>query len=177
VPNANFSGEQFGPACHYGEFFHVAFSTDGSRLASGGADTAVRIWDAITRPYRAHDDLRPHFGLGDATNAETVRVEWPSGQVTELHNVASKQILTIREPARLQLAGQSAGAFQLALTAHPGMSHDVYSSTHLHQRNDAPCSSNCWQLWRCVTNTSRTITLTDTNCACFSQRFYRAKPR
>ena len=38
-----------------------------------------------------------HFGLGDATNVETLRVEWPSGQVTELTNVAANQFLTIRE--------------------------------------------------------------------------------
>ncbi len=41
--------------------------------------------------------LLPHFGLGDAAIAETVRIEWPSGIVQELHNVAPKQFLTVTE--------------------------------------------------------------------------------
>lgn len=39
-----------------------------------------------------------HFGLGDATNAELVRIEWPSGLVQELHGVAARQFLTVVEP-------------------------------------------------------------------------------
>ena len=35
---------------------------------------------------------------GDAAKAETVRIEWPSGIVQELHDVAAKQILRIVEP-------------------------------------------------------------------------------
>ena len=43
-------------------------------------------------------ELEAHFGLGDATKAETVRVEWPSSRVTEWYNVAAEQILTLTEP-------------------------------------------------------------------------------
>ena len=42
--------------------------------------------------------LNAEFGLADATNIDTVRVEWPSGAVQELHNVAPRQFLTITEP-------------------------------------------------------------------------------
>ncbi|MBE7499972.1 MAG: CRTAC1 family protein [Verrucomicrobiales bacterium] len=45
-----------------------------------------------------HDDLRPNFGLGDATKADVVRIEWPSGAVQELTDVAANQILTVTEP-------------------------------------------------------------------------------
>jgi hypothetical protein len=38
-----------------------------------------------------------HFGLGNATEVETVRVRWLSGKVTELHNVAANQVLTVVE--------------------------------------------------------------------------------
>ncbi len=41
--------------------------------------------------------LLAHFGLGAATNAEVIRIEWPSGIVQELSNVSSKQFLTITE--------------------------------------------------------------------------------
>lgn len=50
-------------------------------------------------------DPRPNFGLGDATVAEVVRIEWPSGIVQELTNVPADQILTVAEPVRLSLDG------------------------------------------------------------------------
>jgi hypothetical protein len=43
-------------------------------------------------------DTRLNFGLGDATNVDLVRIEWPSGVVQELTNVAVDQILTLWEP-------------------------------------------------------------------------------
>jgi hypothetical protein len=41
--------------------------------------------------------LLAHFGLGDATNVTTLRIEWPSGIVQELTNVAANQFLTVVE--------------------------------------------------------------------------------
>ncbi|HXJ62096.1 MAG TPA: FG-GAP-like repeat-containing protein, partial [Verrucomicrobiae bacterium] len=40
-----------------------------------------------------------NFGLGDATNAQLVRIEWPSGLVQEFRDVPPKQCLTVTEPA------------------------------------------------------------------------------
>jgi hypothetical protein len=48
-------------------------------------------------------NLLAHFGLGDATSVETLRIEWPSGQVQELPNVSARQQLTVIEPTRLSL--------------------------------------------------------------------------
>jgi hypothetical protein len=42
--------------------------------------------------------LNAEFGLADAARIDTVRVEWPSGVVQELHGVAPRQFLTITEP-------------------------------------------------------------------------------
>jgi len=42
--------------------------------------------------------LSAEFGLADATIIDTVRVEWPSGIVQELHSVTPRQFLTITEP-------------------------------------------------------------------------------
>jgi hypothetical protein len=52
-------------------------------------------------------DMRPHFGLGDATVAEVVRIEWPSEIVQELSNVKAGQNLKVIEPPRLSI--RSAG--------------------------------------------------------------------
>jgi hypothetical protein len=41
--------------------------------------------------------LNAEFGLADATTIDTVRVEWPSGIVQELHDVAPRQFLTMTE--------------------------------------------------------------------------------
>ncbi|MDZ7332078.1 MAG: FG-GAP-like repeat-containing protein [candidate division KSB1 bacterium] len=47
--------------------------------------------------YGSHDDLRAHFGLGDATLIDELIIEWPSGLVQTLTSVAVDQFLTIIE--------------------------------------------------------------------------------
>lgn len=54
--------------------------------------------------------LVAHFGTRQAASIDVVRVEWPSGTVQEIHNVAAKQFLTITEPPLLR-AGLTNGAF------------------------------------------------------------------
>jgi hypothetical protein len=44
-------------------------------------------------------DQRVHFGLAEATVIDTIRIEWPSGIVQELNDVAADQFLTIEEMA------------------------------------------------------------------------------
>jgi len=45
----------------------------------------------------AHGPFLAHFGLGDATVLEEVRIEWPSGAVQVLTNVAADRVLTVVE--------------------------------------------------------------------------------
>jgi ASPIC and UnbV/FG-GAP-like repeat len=110
--------------------------------------------------------LEAHFGLADATKVETLRIEWPSGIVQEFHDVAAKQFLTITEPPRLQATVQSSdGSVQLALTGGLGFAYDLQRSIDLAQ----------WTLWTTLTNTSRTMTITETNQTHFLPKsFYRA---
>jgi hypothetical protein len=75
-------------------------------------------------------DLRASFGLGDATNIDIVRIEWPSGTVQELHNIASKQFLTVTEPARLK-GSVIGGQYQLVLNGGVGFTYDVQTSSNL----------------------------------------------
>jgi len=66
-----------------------------------------------------------NFGLGDATNAEVVHIEWPSGLVQELYEVAVKQFLVVTEPgASISPASQtvppgSTASFTFATTLPP----------------------------------------------------------
>jgi len=47
--------------------------------------------------YYSHDDLRLHFGLGAATSADSIDVQWPSGAVDTLRDVAGDRVVTVRE--------------------------------------------------------------------------------
>lgn len=42
-------------------------------------------------------ELVAHFGLGNATQVDLVRIEWPSGIVQEIPNVAGRQVLSVTE--------------------------------------------------------------------------------
>jgi len=66
------------------------------RLTAAGV-TQVREIKAGSS-YLAQSDLRAHFGLGPATQAERLEIKWPNGSETEvLQNVPINEILTIVE--------------------------------------------------------------------------------
>jgi hypothetical protein len=47
--------------------------------------------------YLTASDPRPHFGLGDATLAESVEILWPNGQKQAIASVKANQILKITQ--------------------------------------------------------------------------------
>jgi predicted NUDIX family NTP pyrophosphohydrolase len=47
--------------------------------------------------YISSNDQRPHFGLGDATDAGTAEIHWPSGSVEQVKIPAVDRIFTITE--------------------------------------------------------------------------------
>jgi hypothetical protein len=107
--------------------------------------------------------LEAHFGLGDAAIIDTVRIEWPSGIVQELHGVAPRQFLPVQEPARLQALG--AGA--LRIQSWKGMAFEVQVSSDLDQ----------WSPLTTVTNLTGTLDFTDPNTVNHLRRFYRTVVR
>jgi hypothetical protein len=109
------------------------------------------------------NSLITHFGLGNATNAQSVRIEWPSGIVQTLTNVAAKQLLTVTEPPLLQ-AGLTSGSLQLLLTGGLGMVYEIQASENL----------TAWTSLGTITNTTRTMQFLDPAAANQPQRFYRA---
>jgi hypothetical protein len=112
--------------------------------------------------------LLAHFGLGDATNVDTLRIEWPSGTVQEIHDVTPRQILTLTEPPRLW-ASVINGIPHFFVKAWPGMQCDIHSSIDLTN----------WLFLGTSTISNRTglaeITATTTRNS--NQRFYRAMLR
>jgi hypothetical protein len=109
--------------------------------------------------------LDAHFGLGNATNIDTLRIEWPSGIVQEFQNVAPKQILTITEPPRL-LASTTNGVPQFSLKGGRFMQYDIQASSDLMAWS--PVSTVT------ITNLSGTAQIIDPGAPGSDHRFYRA---
>jgi hypothetical protein len=47
--------------------------------------------------YLSNNDRRLHFGLGNATRVERVRIRWPNGTTQELSGMDADQFVTIKE--------------------------------------------------------------------------------
>ena len=111
------------------------------------------------------DSLMAQFGMGDASVAGIVRVEWPSGAVQEFRNTSANQTMIVIEPPRLG-APQSLteSGFQLSLTGAAGLPYAIEASTNLLN----------WMPLTTVTNASRTAALTDPDATNYPRRFYRA---
>jgi hypothetical protein len=65
------------------------------RVTSGGA----KQWQMLRSgsSYLSQSELVLTFGLGTATKAETVEVQWPSGQVDKIASLAADQTVTVEE--------------------------------------------------------------------------------
>lgn len=108
--------------------------------------------------------LLAHFGLGAATNATMVRVEWPSGIVQELPNVASDQFLTVTEPAPVRLTfARVAEGIRLEWRGTPNTSYTLQASADL----------RTWVPTRTVTADAAGVAATTISLDAES-RFYRA---
>ena len=47
--------------------------------------------------YLSHNDMRIHFGLGQAPSVDAVRIHWPSGMTEVLTDVDANQFVSVRE--------------------------------------------------------------------------------
>ena len=62
----------------------------------------TRIISGGTSSFVFHGDSRAHFGLGDATQADSIRILWPSGIEQVVTNQTGDQIVTITEDVPAQ---------------------------------------------------------------------------
>lgn len=78
-------------------------SSDPSLTPNGiGAHIQVRIGNTLYHRtiqacsnFLSQSELSAHFGLGSATTVDEVRVEWPHGLVTVVHNITANQTLNL----------------------------------------------------------------------------------
>lgn len=106
-----------------------------------------------------------HFGLGDADSVDLLRIEWPSGIVQELHDVAVNRRLTISEPPTLEPIGLSAAqGFEMTLTSRGGFSYQVNRTTDLLTWTPGPASHDV----------NGSVQVVDAGAGSRSQSFYQA---
>jgi hypothetical protein len=114
--------------------------------------------------FLSQNDMRPNFGLGNATNADIVRIEWPSGRVQEFQNVSAKQILTVTEPPRLEpSANVLNGIVELKVRGWKGFTYGIEASTDL----------KAWTRLATATNLTGAILAADPSADREPWRFYR----
>ena len=68
-------------------------------LVTVQADTLVqkRLVQSGTS-YISQDDMRQHFGLGNASQVNAIEVRWPDGTTTTRENLKANQLVTIEQP-------------------------------------------------------------------------------
>ena len=119
----------------------------------------------------SQNDLRAHFGLGNAAQVDLLRIEWPSGIVQELTNVAPKQILTVTEhqdgatnAPSLTVTKPAAGPVQLTATGQTNLRYVFEASTNLAK----------WTKIAVRTNRTGTVDFTPA-ASSSSAKFYRVQ--
>ncbi len=115
--------------------------------------------------------LLAHFGLGDATQVMTLRIEWPSGIVQELQNVAADQFLTVVES---QGYGGAAPQFN-GVTSDATGRQLSFTEPDVDARYVLEASTDLthWTKLLARTSTGVTTNFTDIASTNHPQRFYR----
>ncbi len=64
---------------------------------TAGKVTQTRVQDGGVH-YRSQNHSRLHFGLAKHTQADTITIHWPSGQIQQLKAIPANQVLRVTEP-------------------------------------------------------------------------------
>ncbi len=89
-----------------GNWLLVKLEGSGKLTDGIGAVIKARIGDRLqTRlvrsgtSYLSQEDMRQHFGLGEADKVDSIEVLWPDGTTTVRRNVTANQIVVVRQDA------------------------------------------------------------------------------
>jgi enediyne biosynthesis protein E4 len=115
--------------------------------------------------------LTVHFGLGDATNVDIVRIEWPSGIIQTLTNAAPRQLLNITEHQQsfssaimlTDFTRAADGNVKMVASGSPGLRYVFQGSTNL----------VTWTKLGVRNNLSGSVEFVDTHLGKSGQSFYR----
>jgi hypothetical protein len=122
--------------------------------------------------FGSQNDMRANFGLGDATNTDIVRIEWPSGLVQTMTNVPAKQFLTVFEhqepfptnrPSFTSESRSTGGVVNLSVSGETDLLYVFEASTNLVN----------WTRLGVRTNLTGSIQFADSKATNYAKRFYR----
>ena len=69
----------------------------GARVKMSAGDLTLYEQKKGGMSYQSAQDPRLHFGLGNRTKIDLIEIRWPSGSVARLGDIASDQILAVKE--------------------------------------------------------------------------------
>ncbi|MBS1507109.1 MAG: CRTAC1 family protein [Bacteroidetes bacterium] len=89
------------PQNHYLKFeLHGAGSNTaafGTKVTLYSGDKTFYLEKIPTRGFQSSVDPRLNFGVGELSEIDKARIEWPSGKVTELNNLKVNQTISVSE--------------------------------------------------------------------------------
>jgi hypothetical protein len=143
------------------------------RVTANISGQDVRQMREISGGNRHQCDPRAHFGLGDATNVTTLRIEWPSGIVQELQTVAANTNLTIVESqsyTNTNAIPNFTGAVKTTGGVELSFSEPATNAVYILE-----ASTNLIDWTKLVVRTSAGVTTNymDTRATNYTKRFYR----
>ena len=87
-----------------GSWLLVKLAGAGRMTDAVGATVSVRVGETRQMrlvqsgsSYLSQDDMRAHFGLGEAERIEEIEVRWPDGTVSKRKDVAANQLVVISQ--------------------------------------------------------------------------------
>lgn len=102
---------------------HSNRSAFGSRIRILATIEGNPVWQI--REVQAHNgvscqnDVRAHFGLGDAASADSIVILWPSGAVTNRGTTAADQFLRLLEPTQTGVRPAAGPALGMSIEPNP----------------------------------------------------------
>jgi hypothetical protein len=85
-------------------------SAIGTKIRVKALISGIPVWQmreiSAQTSYNGENDLRAHFGVGDATVIDSIKVEWLGGGVETFANVSCGQFITITEGQGLEETGE-----------------------------------------------------------------------
>ncbi len=116
--------------------------------------------------------LEAHFGLGDATNVDQVRIEWPSGIVQILTNVPPRQFITVTEHQQISPTPPRPMITSVSPSAN-GLNMDVNGEHGLLYVFEASTNLANWTKVGVRSNATGVVSFTDARATNYTGRFYR----
>lgn len=85
---------------------YLTINFQGQGPNPGGVGAQVRLWTGEQQQFKYHShyrgfmssmDPRMHFGLGSATQVDSIRIHWPDGRNQLLKDIPADQVITIQQ--------------------------------------------------------------------------------